>query len=218
MKKIFFILLFTIGTYSRSDAQILELIKAVTTKIIKAIDLQVQRLQNKTIGLQNAQKAIENTLSKLKLEEIGGWVQKQKDLYQGFFEELGRVKSVIAYYRRVTDIINQQKELVAQYKLSNSIVHQDSHFTTSELDYITNIYAGILEESVKNLDQLLLVINSFSLQISDADRLAVINKCADNIDRQTADLRRFNNRNYQISLQRARDVNEVNTIKQLYGF
>jgi hypothetical protein len=57
----------------RSDAQIIEIIKEAIIKAIKAIDLQVQRLQNATIELQNVQKQIENTLSKLKLEEISDW-------------------------------------------------------------------------------------------------------------------------------------------------
>jgi len=45
-----------------------EVIKLTVTKIIKAIDLKVQRMQNKTIWLQNAQKVIENQLSKNKTD------------------------------------------------------------------------------------------------------------------------------------------------------
>jgi hypothetical protein len=45
-------------------------IKQAIIKVIKALDLQVQRLQNKTIWLQNAQKTLENTMSKLQLNEI----------------------------------------------------------------------------------------------------------------------------------------------------
>ena len=46
--------------------------------MIIAVDLQVQRIQNKTIWLQNAQKTLENEMSKLKLDEITDWVQKNK--------------------------------------------------------------------------------------------------------------------------------------------
>jgi len=53
----------------RSDAQVLEIIKAAVVKVIKAIDLRIQRLQTKTIWLQNAQKVLENKLSKFKLDE-----------------------------------------------------------------------------------------------------------------------------------------------------
>ncbi|WP_175270104.1 hypothetical protein [Mucilaginibacter humi] len=40
----------------RAQFVIGEVIKLTVTKVIKAIDLKVQRMQNKTIWLQNAQK------------------------------------------------------------------------------------------------------------------------------------------------------------------
>ena len=67
-------------------------------KVIKAVDLQIQRLQNKTIWLQNAQKTLENKMAKLKLEEISDWVEKQRKLYDDYFQELWKVKSALTYY------------------------------------------------------------------------------------------------------------------------
>jgi ABC-type enterochelin transport system permease subunit len=55
------------------------IIRAAVVKAIKAMDLKIQKLQNKTIWLQNAQKEIENTLSKVKLDEISDWAKKQKE-------------------------------------------------------------------------------------------------------------------------------------------
>jgi len=79
---------------------IVEVIKAGVKKVIKAVDLKVQRLQNQTIWLQNAQKVLENTLSKLKLTEIADWTERQKELYGKYFDELARIKSAITYYQR----------------------------------------------------------------------------------------------------------------------
>ncbi|HNU47553.1 MAG TPA: conjugal transfer protein TraI, partial [Bacteroidia bacterium] len=64
------------------------IIKEGIKKVIKAVDLKIQRLQNKTIWLQNAQKTLENKMSQLKLTEIRDWVQKQKKLYEDYFQEL----------------------------------------------------------------------------------------------------------------------------------
>ena len=73
-----------------ADAQFVvgSVISSTVGRVIRAIDLEVQRLQNQTIWLQNAQKALENQLSKLKLTEISDWSQKQKDLYSGYYKEL----------------------------------------------------------------------------------------------------------------------------------
>ena len=77
-----------IPSVSKAQMPIAEIIKEGIKKVIKAVDLQIQRLQNKTIWLQNAQKAIENEMSKLKLDDISDWVEKQRKLYADYFDEL----------------------------------------------------------------------------------------------------------------------------------
>ncbi len=67
----------------------------VVSKVIKAIDLKVQQLQNETLILQNAQKIVENKLHLLKLAEIFGWTNKQKQLYEQYFKELQQIKPAI---------------------------------------------------------------------------------------------------------------------------
>jgi len=195
------------------QAQFTDIIKA----IIKAADIAVQKVQNATIDLQNAQKQIENALSQSKLADIASWVQKQKDLYQDYFKELWEVKTVIAYYQRVTAVIEAQKRLVNEYKQAYALIQKDKHFSPTEFNYIRSVYAGIIDESIKSLDQLLDIITSFSVQMSDAERLKMINRCAEDIDQQISDLHRFNNQTIQVSLQRAKDQEDINMIRQLYG-
>jgi hypothetical protein len=196
---------------------ILEIVKAVTKKVIKAIDLRIQRLQNKTIWLQNAQKQVENVLSKLKLDEISDWTQKQKDLYKGYYEELAKVKSIITYYQRIREITKKQTQLVQEYERAWNLFKQDIHFKDSEIQYMERVYTGILEESVKNIDQIFLILDSFATQMSDLKRLEIINKAADQIDGNYDDLTMFNQQNILLSLQRAKTEADVNQVKQFYG-
>ncbi len=196
---------------------ILEIVKAVTKKVIKAIDLRIQKLQNKTIWLQNAQKQIENVLSKLKLDEISDWTKKQKDLYKGYYEELAKVKSIITYYQRIKDITKKQTKLVEEYERSWNLFKQDTHFKDNEIQYMERVYSGILEESVKNIDQIFLILDSFTTQMSDLKRLEIINEAADQIDANYDDLTLFNQQNVMLSLQRAKTEADVNQVKQFYG-
>jgi len=196
---------------------ILEIVKAVTKKVIKAIDLRIQKLQNKTIWLQNAQKQVENVLSKLKLDEISDWTQKQKDLYKGYYEELAKVKSIITYYKRIKEITKKQTQLVQEYERAWNLFKQDTHFKDSEIQYMESVYTGILEESVKNIDQIFLILDSFATQMSDLKRLEIINKAADQIDGNYDDLKMFNQQNILLSLQRAKTEADVNQVKQFYG-
>lgn len=202
---------------TQAQIDVASIIKEGVKKVIKAIDLKIQRLQNKTIWLQNAQKAVENTMSKIKLDEITTWVKKQKTLYQDYFNELRKVKTAIAYYYRVREVTSMQLQLVAAYKNALTLFKQDKHFTAKEINYMSNVYSGILDESVKNLDQILLVITSFSTQMDDAKRLQLIDASADAIEQNYMDLLQFNQQNISLSLHRSKDLSEINEVRTLYG-
>lgn len=223
MKKIVIVLLLVplltgINT-PKANAQIIiaDIIKAGIKKVIKAVDLSIQRQQNKVIWLQNAQKEIENTLSKLKLDEISQWTQKQKDLYQKYFDELQQVKSLISYYQRIRNITDKQIQLVSEYNRAWSLFSGDKHFTPKEIQYMADVYSGILRETTKNIDEMILVVNSFKTQMTDAKRLEIINHAADRVDRNYSDLQVFNKQNAILSLQRSHSEEEIGIVKKMYG-
>lgn len=194
-----------------------EVIKLTVTKVIKAIDLKVQRMQNKTIWLQNAQKVIENQMSKTRLTEISGWTEQQKQLYSNYYTELGNIKATISKYQRIKDITLKQAALVSEYKQAWSLFRQDSHFNPQELSYMQQVYSGILDASVKNLDEIMLVVSPAKTQMTDEQRLELINKASDHLDENYNDLHQFNNQGIQLSLQRSKDLSDTQSIKKLYG-
>ena len=223
MKKLFIstaiIMLASLCSIQKAQAQIpiYDIIKAAVKKVIKAVDLKIQRLQNKTIWLQNAQKTLENKMSKLKLTEISDWSKKQKELYAKYFDELWKVKNAISSYQAVRDIIKRQVQLVQEYSKAFNLSKQDKNFTADELDYMQKVYTGILDESIKNIDQIQLVINAFATQMTDARRLEIIHTAGNNIEQNITDLRQFNQQNIIISLQRSKEKNDVDVVKKLYG-
>ena len=196
---------------------VLEVIKAGVKKVIRAVDLKVQRLQNETIWLQNAQKVLENQLSKLKLTEIADWTERQKALYSEYYTSLWRVKSAITYYRRVRELTQKQIAIMDEYRWAWGLFQKDSHFTANELGAMQKVYLGILEESVKNLDQILLVVNSFKTQMSDAKRLEIISSAADKMEENYRDLKQYNIRNINLSIGRSASLEETAKLKELYG-
>jgi len=226
IRKILLVILLTIICVSvtppRQEANgaviaIAKIIKEAVKKVIKAVDLMIQRLQNKTIWLQNAQKVLENKLSELKLTEIAEWTEKHRKLYEQYYEELWKVKNALAAYQRIRQIMDKQVRIVDEYKKAWNLVRQDKHFTAAEIDYMYQVYKGILNESVRNLDQLLLVINSFKTQMTDAQRLAIITLAGDRIEQNLVDLMEFNMNTYQLSLNRAQTQYEIDRVKKLYG-
>ena len=216
-KKMIVALALICSVQAQAQDPILEIIRQGIKKVIVAVDLKIQRLQNKTIWLQNAQKAVENTLSKLHLDDISDWVERQRILYADYFEELRKVKTALTYYQRVRDIIAQQVQLVNEYRAAWALFRQDRNFTTDELDYMFKVYTGMMDESSKNIDQLFLVMNAFVTQMSDAKRLEIINSVAVSVEQTLMDVKEFNEENKMISLQRGVERGEIEYVRKLYG-
>lgn len=218
MKKLMITVVFVVLFHgAHAQAGILEIIKAAVVKVIKAVDLKIQRVQNKTIWLQNAQKTLENKMAELKLNEVSGWVAKQKKLYADYYDELWKIKMAISHYKRVKEIIDKQISIVTEYSKAYNLSKQDRNFSAGELDYMAGVYNGIIEESLKNIEELELVINAYATQMSDAKRLEIIHEVSAKMDANLADLRSFNQHNIKLSLQRAKEKRDIDVVKKLYG-
>jgi hypothetical protein len=217
MKSILIIVLLLTGMRGKAQDPITLIIKEGITKVIVAMDLQMQRLQNETIWLQNAQKTVENELSRLKLAEIGNWVEKQRDLYENYFDELWRVKAALGFYHRVKELTQKQKTLLFEYRQAYDLFRRDPHFTPDEIAQMQRVYSGILNACAVNLDALSLVVNAFTTQMKDAERLERLEAAAILMDQQLNHLRQFTRGNQLIALQRATERGTIIHFKKLYG-
>ena len=199
-----------------ASAQI-DIIGDVIKEVLEQADLKIQELQTQTLYLQNAEKNLENTMTGGLLDDITGWVQQQEDLYSGYYNELWQVKTALSGFSRVSSLIARQAQLVRDYERVTAAVRADPHFSADEVAHILHVYGGILDESVKNVGQLSMVLEGFVTQMEDAGRLQAIDDVSAGIDRNYADLREYTQQNTLISLQRARDERDIATIKALYG-
>lgn len=194
-----------------------EIIKQAVKRVVRAMDLLVQRRQNRQIRLQNAQKALENAMAKLKLDQIEDWVKKQRELYKEYYEELKKVKAVVSYYFRIKATLDKQAQIVGQYQTAWAIFRNDRHFTAAELAQMEKVYKGILQETARSVELLELVVKSFATQISDVKRLELIDRAAKAADQIYDELNTFNQENKLLSLSRARSEFDAKVTKELYG-
>ena len=79
------------------------------------------------------------------------------------------------------------------------------------------VYSGILNASIRNTGQLALVIQSFVTRMDDAGRLRIIDETGVAIDRNYADLQQYSQQNTLLSMQRAKELGDIETVKALYG-
>jgi hypothetical protein len=189
----------------------------VVSTVVRAADLVVQRLQTETIVLQEAEQELQNAMSAVQLDDIANWVDDQRSLYAEYFAELGQVKTVISGYYKVAEMVDRQKQILAAYERGLALFRQDTHFSVAELEQIETVYGGILTESGKNLSQLMMVLQSLTTQMTDEQRMAIIDGAAAGMDATYRDLQAYTNGNELLSLQRAQDENDYAVVKQLYG-
>lgn len=53
--------------------------------------------------------------------------------------------------------------------------------------------------------------------MSDSERLEIINRAGEKIEQNYADLKAFNAQNILLSMNRAKNAHEIETIRKLYG-
>ncbi len=212
-------LVLTIGGLLPTNAQIglAEVIRAGVKRVVRAVDLKVQRLQNRTIWLQNAQKALENSLSRLKLQEISEWTQRHTEQFHDHYQQFSKVRYAIANFQQVRQMIQVQLGLVREYHRVWELLKGDPVFSSKEIEHMEKVYAALLDKSVSNLDQIRTVMMSFHLAMTDRQRMELINNAGSEIYRNYMDLVGFNRQNLILRIQRAEERVRIENIKKLYN-
>lgn len=200
-----------------AQVPVVSLVSGIIKKVIIALDLKVQELENQTIALQDAEANVENNLHRSSLNDIGSWLGKERDLYQQYYQELASVRQIIADYDEVKRVISEQKELVSEYHSASTLFHADRHFSVAELRQMDAIYRGILQESVRNLDEVMTAVQGVGTQMTDAERFTLIHNASAGMQRSLDHLRRFNDQNLRLSLARTADTRDRAVIRAWYG-
>lgn len=138
-------------------------------------------------------------------------------LHQLFLDGLMAVNPTVRNYRRVPQIISYQKLLLSEYKAAYKRFKKDPHFTVDELSYLANVYNFLFQASVRNLDDLIMIITATKLRMNDAERLQAVDRIFFDMESKLFFLRSFNNNAQLLAIQRARRTNDVKTMRLLYG-
>lgn len=138
-------------------------------------------------------------------------------LHQLFFDGLMAVNPEVRNYKRIPFIISYQKLLLQEYKRANSRFRQDPGFNLEELEYLSHIYTFLFNASVRNIDDLIMIITATKLRMTDDERMKAIDRIFYDMESKLVFLRDFNNSTQLLAIQRARSRNDVKTMQHLYG-
>ncbi len=79
------------------------------------------------------------------------------------------------------------------------------------------VYSGMIDATIRDVEQVTLAVKVLTTKMSDAERLVIIERVATSIERISSDMQRFTDQNIRLSLQRAKDREEVGAIREWYG-
>lgn len=210
MKKI--IVVISLMLCYKTEAQI-PIIGTIIAKVIKAIDLKVQRMQNEVLALQNVQRNIENGLHKLKLNEIADWSVKQKKLYEDYFKELRVVKKSIAEKTRIRTLVDQQLAIAGNY--TKIMQAAPGLFNVQEKQEIQTRCDLLLQRSLHALDQAEIVSAGNYTSMTDEARLGILDDATGTMLRAAKEMLSLRQSVLQENKRRIDERNGIESMKKL---
>ncbi|WP_121356769.1 TerB family tellurite resistance protein [Flavisolibacter nicotianae] len=139
------------------------------------------------------------------------------NIHEAFLDGLLEVSSAVRNYRRITDIVSAQISLVKEYKAAYRRFASSGFFSVEELTYMKTVFENLFNQSVKNIEALIMVITDGKLRMSDDERLTSIDAIWKEASDQLTFLRHFNQDTKLLALQRAKASADAQLQKKLFS-
>lgn len=156
---------------------------------------------------------------------LSGGYKAVKDMSEGnfslhktFLDALMQVSPVVKNYKRVGDIIDYQFTLMRESRKGIDRIIKNEKFSRQEIQYFEKVYSNLSRESLRNLDELTSIVTADKLRMSDDERLAAIDKIYEDMQQKVLFLNDFNGSNSVLALQRSKEANDVNAMRNSYRF
>jgi hypothetical protein len=138
------------------------------------------------------------------------------NIHQVFLDGLFAINPSVAKYKRIPDIIRYQQLLMKEYRRAFNRFKNDPNLTRDEIRYLEKVYEYLIKQSLKNLEELAMIVTANKLRMSDDERIQSIDRIYFDIENKLSFLRYFNNSTQVLVLQRAKEGSDVDAAKKLY--
>jgi hypothetical protein len=148
---------------------------------------------------------------------IGSSKQGELDLHKGYFSSLRTVNGKFRGNEKVTAILAMHDAMSGSRKATISKAMQSGQFSSGEIAQLKTAYANLAAEAEKDIDELMLVITDGQLEMTDDERIREIDRLYLLMQKKYALQRAMNNNILAIASGRTRDLDDIKTIRGLYG-
>lgn len=158
-------------------------------------------------------------------ELLSGGYKTVKDMTEGnfslhktFLDALMQVSPAVRNYKRVAEIVEYQISIVKESRNGMNQFIKSGNFSGQEINYFEKVYGNLLNQSLRNLNELTIVITADKLRMSDDERLKAVDDIYEQMQDKLLFLRNFNTTSNVLALQRAREKNDVYVSKSFQEF
>lgn len=169
-------------------------------------------------GIINTTKQIVQTSTTAK-NTLDNFNETVKIFEQGrkYYEALKSVHDVIKGGVKVKKSIELVADISEIYVRNFQRMLGDTNYTADELATISYGYARLLNESADVLQDLKDVVNITGMSLSDAERLAIIDRSYNRLLEYRNLVQYYTNKNISVSYLRAKKTNDTDRVMALYG-
>jgi len=158
-------------------------------------------------------------------ELLSGGYKTVKDMTEGnfslhktFLDALMQVSPAVKNYKRVAEIVEYQISIVKESRNGMNRFIKSGNFSGQEINYFEKVYGNLLNQSLRNLDELTIIITADKLRMSDDERLKAVDDIYEEMQDKLLFLRNFNASSNVLALQRSKEKNDVYVSKSFQEF
>ena len=169
-------------------------------------------------GIINASKNIIHT-SKTAANMVSNFQETVKIYEQGkkYYDALKTVNNLVKDAIKVKNTILLIGDISDIYVTNFQLMLRDENYTPEELSAIAFGYTKLLEESNNVLKEMKDVVNITTLQMTDKERMDVVDRCYNRVRNYRNLVMYYTNKNISVSYLRSRKKNDMDRVLSLYG-
>lgn len=169
-------------------------------------------------GIVNASKNIIHT-SKTAANMVSNFQETVKIYEQGkkYYDALKSVNNLVKDAIKVKNTILLIGDISDIYVTNFQLMLRDENYTPEELSAIAFGYTKLLEESNNVLKEMKDVVNITTLQMTDKERMDVVDRCYNRVRNYRNLVMYYTNKNISVSYLRSRKKNDMDRVLSLYG-
>lgn len=168
-------------------------------------------IANTVKEIATASKTVKNTLAGFKE------VEKLYNDTKKYYDALKKVNNFIGDAYKVKECILMVGDISEIYVTSYKRMLLDKNFRPSELAAMAAGYAKLLEQSGESLKELKSVAKSGVFSMNDSERMQAIDRIYTTLREYRSLVSYYTRKNISVSYVRAREKNDLASVKALYG-